>query len=204
MTIKALLFDLGGVVITIDFNNVFSAWAQASGIAADNIKKRFRMDAAYNQFERGEITFETYAEHLRATIGFDLDNTTLLAGWNTLFTGTVTDVPEMIQRASQKITIHAFSNTNAAHHAGWGPRFADVLKPMHTIICSYQLGLRKPEAAAFQAVANRIQVRLEDMLFFDDTQENIDAAQALGIESVLVTSAQDIYDSLTKGGFIHS
>ena len=53
--IKALLFDLGGVVFDIDFNRIFSAWSQYTDLSAEQIRAQFSMNAEYEQYERGEI-----------------------------------------------------------------------------------------------------------------------------------------------------
>ena len=49
MRADALLFDLGGVVIEIDFGRAFARWAAASGTPADTIRSRFSFDAAYER-----------------------------------------------------------------------------------------------------------------------------------------------------------
>jgi putative hydrolase of the HAD superfamily len=59
------------------------------------------------------------------------------------------------------------------------------------------MGLRKPEADAFVAVAKGIGAPLERILFFDDTQENVIGAQAAGMGAVLVRSPQDVIDAVT-------
>jgi len=61
---------------------------------------------------------------------------------------------------------------------------------------SCELGLRKPEEEAFYAVANRIGKPIQQILFFDDTPENLDTASRLGMQVVEVKSLQDVKERL--------
>ena len=51
----ALLFDLGGVVIDIDFRRAFSLWQPGSGLSLEEIAKAFKFDLQYQRHERGEM-----------------------------------------------------------------------------------------------------------------------------------------------------
>ena len=60
------------------------------------------------------------------------------------------------------------------------------------------MGLRKPEPAAFAAIAAAINVPLERILFFDDTRANVDGALAVGMQAVHVRSLADIKNALAR------
>lgn len=70
--IQALLFDLGGVVIDIDFRRAFDTWASASATDPQVIADRFRFDEAYSRHERGQIDASQYFAHLRQCLEIDL------------------------------------------------------------------------------------------------------------------------------------
>ena len=52
---QALLFDLGGVLIEIDFARAFRAWQPISRLSLEEISWTFKFDAPYERHERGEI-----------------------------------------------------------------------------------------------------------------------------------------------------
>ncbi len=54
--IKALLFDLGGVVMEIDFNSAFAHWQRISRLSLAELKAAFTFDVPYQRHERGEIS----------------------------------------------------------------------------------------------------------------------------------------------------
>ena len=98
MSAEALLFDLGGVVIRIDFARAVRAWADAASVAASKLGARFSLDAGYEAHERGELDPAAYCAHLRQTLGVDLADEPLLAGWNQIFVGEVPEVAPLLAR----------------------------------------------------------------------------------------------------------
>ena len=62
--IEALLFDLGGVVVEIDFNRAFAHWQSISRLSLAELKAAFTFDAPYQRHERGEISALEYFAHL--------------------------------------------------------------------------------------------------------------------------------------------
>jgi hypothetical protein len=83
----ALLFDLGRVVIDIDFNRAFSRWAGHARCDQKLIRDRFRHDIAYKRHERGEIDSQEFFANLRASLGIDISDAQLLDGWNSILVG---------------------------------------------------------------------------------------------------------------------
>ena len=61
----ALLFDLGRVVIDIDFTKVLACWAGHAGCALSDIAARFAADEIYFDHERGKVSDEEYFDNLR-------------------------------------------------------------------------------------------------------------------------------------------
>jgi len=93
-------------------------------------------------------------------------------------------------------TKYAFTNSNPTHHAFWSVRYAEVLESFRRVFVSSEMGLRKPERAAFAAIASAIGIPLERILFFDDTLANVEGARALGMPAVLVRSPAHVADAL--------
>jgi putative hydrolase of the HAD superfamily len=65
---------------------------------------------------------------------------------------------------------------------------------------SSDLGLRKPDPEAFSVVAQRTGFQVSELLFFDDTPENVDGARTAGIQAVLVESSADVRQALLRFG----
>src|SRR4051812_21209557 len=179
--VDALLFDLGNVVFRIDFERVFARWAAHAGCDAALLRARFSHDDAYQRHERGEIDAAAYFAALRETLGIDLSDAAFLEGWNAIWGPEIPGMAALLRRLKTRTRLYAFSNSNAAHHEGWSSRYADVLRVFDRVFVSCELGARKPEAAAFRAIAAIVGVPLARMVFFDDTAENVEAARAIGL-----------------------
>ena len=198
--IDALLFDLGGVIVEIDFNRVFEIWGAHAGVPAAVIRSRFSPDAAYQAHERGEISAAEYFEALRNALGIRISDAQFQAGWDAIFVGEVPGIAALLGQAREAAPLYAFSNSNAQHHAWWAQEYAATLSNFRQVFVSCELGRRKPEAEAFAAVASAMGAAYENILFFDDTEENVTAARRLGMQAVQVKSIADIRNALWKVG----
>lgn len=198
---KALLFDIGGVVIEVDLRHSFDHWASRSGADMPGIAARHRRDLVHDQYERGEIATETYMDHLRALLGLDLDHQDMVDGWNALLVREIDGIGSVLQRLSGTVPLYAFSNTNAAHVENFTRRFRSVLRHFDEVYVSSAIGHRKPELKSFLHVAEAVGQSPGDILFFDDSLENIEGARKAGLQTVHVRSHDDVLAGLARHGF---
>ena len=194
-TAKVLLFDLGGVVIDIDFSRIFAHWAKDAGCDMTQIRSRFRMDDLYKAHEMGQISEAEYFAGLRRNLDVDLTDDQFRQGWNAVFVGEVTGMARLLKSAAQHFPLYAFTNTNRTHWDFMTSHYGEILNNFKKIYASQELGLRKPDPAAFQYVAKDLKVSPHQILFFDDTPENVKGAQAYGLQAVRVASIKDVMDA---------
>jgi putative hydrolase of the HAD superfamily len=194
--VEAVVFDLGGVLLEVGFESVFASWAADAGMTAASIRERFHFDAAYQQHERGEINASQYFDSLRQSLNLDLTEEQFHRGWNECVRGEIPGVAALVGEFGARFPIYVFSNTNAAHYSDWGPRYQHLMQPFRRLFMSHEMGMRKPEVRAFEFIASEIGVSLPNILFFDDTAENISGARALGMQAVHVRDIGDIRSAL--------
>lgn len=198
---QALLFDLGGVLIDIDFGRAIAAWAPYSALSADVLSQTFRHDLQYQRHERGEISAQQYFNHLATSLQLNASPQQIEDGWNAIFVGEFLQTRQWVESMRGVLPCHAFSNTNASHMAAWSQRFPGVVDAFDRIFASHQLGLRKPERAAFDRVCALIGTAAGSVLFFDDLADNVRAAQDAGLQAVLVRSPDDVAATLQSLGY---
>jgi len=191
-SVNALLFDLGGVVLDIDFNLVFTRWANYSNGSVEEIKSKFSFDSYYEAHERGEIDANEYFNSLRKSLGIDISDLQFEDGWNSIYIGEIPGIAELLQKAKDMLPIHAFTNSNHTHQRVWSKKFSNILGLFQTVFNSSDIGRRKPEPEAFQIVADSIGIDLCEIVFYDDSIENIIGAKKIGINTVHVRSILDI------------
>jgi glucose-1-phosphatase len=197
----ALLFDLGRVVLDIDFNKTLVCWAGHAGCDVAHLVGRFSShDEIYRRHEKGEISDAEFFASLRTLLGVKLSDAQFLEGWNALFTGEIPGIAPLLTRAARRLPLYAFSNTNRPHVEHFSQAYADVLGHFREIFLSSSIGLRKPDAAAFDHVVEAIGIPAARILFFDDLIENIEGARARGLTAVHVTKPEDVGDALAALG----
>ena len=198
--VDALLFDVGGVIVRIDFNRVFARWAALAGCDQALLRQRFSQDLPYQRHERGEIGVEDYFASLRNSLGLELDDARMLDGWNSIVIEEMPGISALLARLAPRLPIYAFDNTNHAHAAQLRKQFDGVLRRFRIVFTSCTIGHRKPEPAAFDHVVRTLGVPAARILFFDDTRENVEGARACGLRAVHVTSDADVANAVVKLG----
>jgi putative hydrolase of the HAD superfamily len=196
----ALLFDLGRVVLDIDFDRTLACWAGHAGCEPAQLAGRFGLNEIYHRHETGEISDAEFFAGLRNTLGIGISDAQFLEGWNAIFAGEMPGIAPLLARATKRLPLYAFSNTNSAHVEHFSVAYAGVLGHFREMFLSSAIGLRKPEAAAFDHVVKAIGVPAERIVFFDDLTENIEGARERGLTAVHVKSPDDVAETLAALG----
>jgi putative hydrolase of the HAD superfamily len=196
----ALLFDLGRVVLKIDFEKALACWAGHAGCEPAEIAARFVRDETYQHHERGTISDEAYFDSLRRALGIAITHDQFIEGWNAIFAGEMDGIVPLLARAAQQLPLYVYSNTNRAHVAYFSQVHARTLKPFRELYYSSTIGHRKPDAAGFDHVVKAMGVPAARIVFFDDLAENVEGARACGLKAVHVRSSRDVADALDALG----
>ena len=192
MTLEAVVFDLGGVLIDIDLGRAFAAWGAAAGVPAATIAARFTVDEACCAHERGEIDDSAYFAHLRRLLRLELPDEALRAGWNGIIGEPLPGIEEVVRELAAQRPLYVFSNTNPAHIAHFTPRLRTLFRHFRHVYTSCEIGRRKPEPEAFARLASLIGAPPARLAFFDDVEENVAGARRAGLEAYRVRSAAEI------------
>ena len=158
------------------------------------------MDEAYEKHERGEIDASEYFAHLRNVLELEASDSEISMGWNTIFLKEIEETVDYVLAVQDKLPCFAFSNSNPTHQNFWMSTFPRVVGAFNQIFVSSELGSRKPETKAFEAIANATGISLDTFLFFDDTEENVIGAQAVGMHAIHVTEHKDVKIALAEIG----
>jgi len=196
----ALLFDLGRVVLDIDFARAMACWALHGKCDVADIQARFTADEALRHYESGKIDDAAYFAGLRKMLGVDITHEQLLEGWNAIFIGEIPGIAALLERAAKHLPLYALSNTNPPHIAHFSQAHAEVLRHFREMYLSSSIGLLKRDAAAYDHVVKAIGAPASRVVFFDDLADNIAGARAYGLSAVHVKSSEDVARALTALG----
>lgn len=194
--VEALLFDLGNVLIEIDFGRALAHWAKFSTLSLEALRATFGPDEAYERHERGELQATDYFAHLRAKLRLDATDRQIEEGWNAIFAGEITASLAAVR--ATRLPRHLLTNSNQTHYAYWRKRFASTVEGFGHTFESSTIGHRKPEQKLFDHVTRTLDLRPQQILFFDDLEENIAGARQAGLQTVHVRTPQDVQDALER------
>lgn len=190
--LKAIIFDLGGVILNIDYRLTEKAF-QALGIPRfTELYSQHAASQLFSNLETGDISASDFIKAMQQEAGVPLDAHQITTAWNAM----LLDFPEerltLLRKLREKYPIYLLSNTNAIHEIAFNhvlkERFAlDSLDPLFTkAYLSHRIHLRKPDPEAFRHVLTENNLDPASTLFIDDTEVNILAARALGLQTILL------------------
>ena len=193
------IFDLGNVIVDIDFNRVLGAWSDFSRVPLATLKQNFVMGEAFHRHERGEISDEEFAKALCEEMALPLSYEQFSTGWQAVFVALRPDVIDIMHKLRAKgDRVVVLSNTNRLHTTFWPEQYPEIRAAADRIYLSQEMGMRKPESSIYQQVLTQEDFSAEDTVFFDDNADNIAGAERVGITSILVANKATIPDYFSK------
>ena len=198
--LQAAVLDLGGVVIEVSLEAIARHWARAAELAAADVLAAMRADTRYQPFERGEITTQEFYEHVVGLLGRRISFEDFDRGFNRIYLGLTAGIEPLLARLSKRLRLVALTNTNACHAAVWPQRFAGALTHFERVFMSHEMGVRKPEPAAYERVLAYLAAPPERVVFVDDDASNVRAAEALGMKGIVAAGTDPLTRDLRRMG----
>ena len=185
--IKNIVFDLGGVLLDLDFKAAING-LQKAGFA--NVKEQlqtFDREGIFQKFELGEITAEEFRTAIRKNSILTLTDEEVDALWNAMLLEVPREKLELILDLRGKYMVYLLSNTNTIHwdyacKNAFNYRGFRVKDYFEETFLSYEMHLAKPDKAIFEKMLQDANLLPEETLFIDDSEANCQAAASLGIQ----------------------
>lgn len=202
MRYRAVIFDLGGVVLDSPFP-VFAEHERARGLPAGAVTRVILAggsDGPWARLERGTLSYDAFCEALdddARRAGFELDTAALMHG----IAERSRIVPEMLA-AVRRIRADGFrvaaltNNWEApdALHA----RMQELRDEFDVFVESCREGLHKPDPRIYEIVLERLGVAADEVIFLDDIGRNLKPAGALGMTTIKVTCPEQALAELDR------
>jgi putative hydrolase of the HAD superfamily len=195
---KAIIFDLGRVLVDFDFERGFKALEGFCPYAAAEIRRRIAATDLVERFETGSIEPPDFVAQLSGILDLDMDYAGFCKLWSSIFTESL--VPEaMLEGLAARYRLLLLSNTNAIHFEAIRENYP-MLRHFHDRILSYEVHAMKPRREIFQAALERCGCRPEECFYTDDIAAYVEAAQRLGMDAVQFESLDRLERELKARG----
>jgi FMN phosphatase YigB (HAD superfamily) len=195
---KAIIFDLGKVLVHFDFKIGYRELEGLCPYPAAEIPKRLAPTGLVWRFETGLIEPHEFVEELSQILDLHVDYDRFCRIWGSIFGQTL--VPEsLLEGLAARYRLLMLSNTNAIHFDTIRQNYP-MIRHFHDLILSYEVKAMKPRPEIFQAAVARAGCRPEECFFTDDMAEFVEGAKRLGIDAVQFQSAEQLEGELKARG----
>jgi len=197
---KAIIFDLGKVLIHFDFKRGYRALEGLCPYPAAEIPKRIATTNLVERFETGLVEPHDFVTQFSRLLRLDVDYDRFCRIWSSIFSDTL--VPEsMLQGLAARYRLLLLSNTNAIHFEMIRASYP-LLRHFHDLILSYEVKAMKPRPEIYRAALERAGCRPEECFYTDDIAGYVEAARRFGIDAVQFQSAEQLQGELTARGIV--
>lgn len=200
--IKAVIFDLGGVLIDLDIEKCRKAFIEELGyLDIDSLLDPCHQKGIYSDLEEGIVSEDEFRSHILAgskpgSRPEDVDR----CMW-ALLSGIAEDKVGFLQELSGKYDLYLLSNNNGISMPYSMKLFDKAGVPMESLFkqlfLSYRMKMLKPSRAIYDEVVKAIGLPASDLLFVDDSHANTDAADAAGINALYYTPGTDLRSAVS-------
>lgn len=201
--IKNLLFDQGGVIVDIERDRCLEELRRLGMEAPERFVGLYKQDGPFFALENGDITLDEFHDELRPLMPSGVTNEQMDYAFSSFIVGIPLHRLQALRQLRKRYKTYILSNTNPLMFEGVIARnFAqeglDVNAYFDGVTVSYLAHSNKPDRKIFDYAIATMGIVPEETLFFDDGQENIDAASRLGFKTALVEPGCEFIDIINQ------
>ncbi|SVA18890.1 uncharacterized protein METZ01_LOCUS71744 [marine metagenome] len=192
--VPTIIFDLGGVLVNLDWDKVCTSLTALSDRPYDNVMKEVQNGPIVEASMLGHLTPQEFHEALSEEIHVDIPFDKFIVIWNSLLSQNESIAPLVAELASTHSLVVA-SNTDSIHFSYSMNNFS-TLKVFDRFFLSYEMDLLKPDPAYFHHVLNGLRTSPSSCIFIDDRCDNIRSARNLGMRGLIFQSVEKLKSNL--------
>ena len=195
--IHNIIFDLGGVIINVDYNKTERAFRQLGISDFETIFSKVQQSKIVDKLEVGLISPSEFRESLHKLLNnSNISDEKIDAAWNAM----LLDFPkirlDILEKLRKQYKIFLLSNTNQIHidYCIENLDFELLKSKFDKIYLSHEIHLRKPNIEIYNYVIKDTQLQASQTLFIDDTIQNIEGALRAGLKTYHLTAGETLND----------
>jgi len=187
--IKNIIFDLGGVILNINYNKTSEAFKELGLNNFDELYSQAQQSHLFDHLERGLISNKSFRDEIRRLSQLNLSDVQIDKAWNAMLLDLPKERIDILLEAKKNYRTFLLSNTNDIHLKA----YTENLYNQHSIkslselfeeeFFSHKIQLRKPDVEAFRYVIEKMELIPEETLFIDDSAQHLVGAKKAGLNT---------------------
>jgi glucose-1-phosphatase len=186
--IKNIIFDLGGVILNIDFKKTEEAFAALGFKDFSQYITQFHITQLFEDYETGKIEDPAFIKGIQQLCPHPVSASAIVHAWNALLLDFPPERIALLRKLKSHYRTFLLSNTNALHYKSFqdnlfqqsGCYLEDLFEKAYY---SQIAKMRKPNAEIFQLVLDENGLNPSETLFIDDTASNLTGAETVGLQT---------------------
>jgi len=196
MAIKAVIFDLAGVVLLPIRGSFNSLLAERLAAPLDEVE-RVMSDHTNDLWDLNEISDDAFYDHLLTELNLPLEMKAIIRKFVVDDFYVDQEMLTLVRELRKSCTTALLTNF-PAHVHDFMKRSWHMDGAFDHIIVSADVGLIKPDPRIYQLSLERVGCQAHETVFIDDRKINVDAAQALGIKCIFFKSKAKTITALSR------
>jgi HAD superfamily hydrolase (TIGR01509 family) len=198
--IKHIIFDLGGVILNIDFQRTYQAFEALGVKDFPSLFSQFHSTRLFDDLETGRIGPAAFLEAMRKHTPEGVTDQQITAAWNAMLLDFPLPRLQLLQQLRLNYDTYLLSNTNALHEVEFNRMLQEsrgipsLAEFFNKVYFSHDIGYRKPEKEAYQVILDENGLDPAETVFIDDTLPNIEAAKLVGLQTIHLQAPKTILE----------
>jgi putative hydrolase of the HAD superfamily len=185
--IKNIIFDLGGVILNIDYQRTIDEFEKLGVSNFETIFSQSSQNKISDKFEKGEITEMQFYESIKELSGMEFSFSQYQFAWNSILLDLPQERISLLKELKSKYRLFLFSNTNETHYKEFITKVKDDFESIfEKTYYSHQFGRRKPDITSFEEIMRENKIKQQETLFVDDSIQHIESGKTLGLKTILL------------------
>ena len=195
---ELILFDLGGVLIDIDYQATEKAFVQLGTVHFQETYTQFQQNQLFDLFETGQISAQHFINKLLNTTRKGTSPNEVVHAWNAMILSFPEKKVQLLLDLAKTQRIALLSNTNELHMVQVLKEWSKVSQVpfgslFEHVFLSHEIKQRKPHPETFKWVCSQLKVNPEKVLFLDDSPQHIEGAKEAGLKTFYYQNDRDFY-----------
>lgn len=194
----AIIFDLGGVILNIDYHKTVKAFQKLGLKEFDSMYSQAAQSGLFDLFETGQISAQSFINQLLPYLPIGTSPNQVVEAWNAMLLDFPSENLQFLEVLKVQKPIYLLSNTNEIHISAFHRKLKNDFGKAHLdsyfnkVYFSNEIQMRKPNSEIFEFVCEDNQLNMNNTLFIDDSVQHIEGASKLGLQTIHYTFKENL------------